>query len=96
MNPERLARSVISVSCAATAGAFAAAAVGLFCMSGVFGGRILDGPGLVSSAVVFVVPGAIAGAALGWKWGRSIPLTGRPCDQEADYGEDPPCVPPPD
>jgi hypothetical protein len=85
MNPERLARTVFSMTFAAMAGAILGLIPGIILIRGNIFYAVVPWP----CDALCIPTGAVIGAVVGWKWGKSAPLTGRPCDQEADYGDDP-------
>jgi Na+-transporting NADH:ubiquinone oxidoreductase subunit NqrB len=88
MDPERLARTTVSVSFAAMAGAILGAVVG-FLMLVVLSYWL---PAALAVPVLCVA-GAIGGLRLGWRWAATMPIEPKADDQEADYSDTPPATP---
>ena len=80
MDPERLARTTVSVCFAGMAGAIFGAIAGfLACV--VFSAWE---PAVLVVPLLFVA-GGVGGAALGRRWAATMPLRPKADDQEADY-----------
>ena len=88
MDPERLARTTVSVSFAAMAGAILGAVVGFLLFAGLWYWR----PAALAVPILCVA-GAIGGLRLGWRWAATMPIEPKADDQEADYSGTPPARP---
>jgi hypothetical protein len=85
MDPERLARTTVSVCFAGMAGAILGAVTG-FLGCAVFS----RWEPVVLVVPVLFVAGAVGGVALGWRWAATMPIKPKADDQVADYTDWPP------